>query len=175
MKIHKYQVVICYSDDELRFMYENGQGHLTLFCIVFVWLRGRPSTVRSPIPSMYQNRLGPSGGIYYPNFVPCFVYHQLNSCELPSLYSSYYKKVFPKWMNCGIFRQSWSLFGQYLQAQHLCSAFKQSSQMWDFCGNSAISAHIIREESPQWGVCSMQHITQPCQDYTANIYKQPYQ
>ena len=25
------------SDDELRFMYENGQGHLTLFCIVFVW------------------------------------------------------------------------------------------------------------------------------------------
>ena len=25
-----------YSDDELRFMYENGQGHLTLFCIVFV-------------------------------------------------------------------------------------------------------------------------------------------
>ena len=36
-------------------MYENGQGHLTLFCI-----------------------LGPSGGIYYPNFVPCFVYHQLN-------------------------------------------------------------------------------------------------
>ena len=97
------------------------------------------------------------------------------SCELPSLYSSYYKKVFPKWMNCGIFRQAWSLFGQYLQAQHLCSAFKQSSQMWDFCGNSAISAHIIREESPQWGVCSMQQITHPCQDYTANIYIQPYQ
>ena len=49
-------------------MYENGQGHLTLFCIVFVWLRGRPSTVRSPIQDpwfMYQNRLGPSGGIYY--------------------------------------------------------------------------------------------------------------
>ena len=44
-------------------------------------LRGRPSTVRSPIQDlwfMYQNRLGPSGGIYYPNFVPCFVYHQLN-------------------------------------------------------------------------------------------------
>ena len=73
--------VFKYSDDELRFMYENGQGHLTLFCIVFVWLRGRPSTVRSPIQDpwfMYQNRLGPSGGIYYPNFVPCFVYHQLN-------------------------------------------------------------------------------------------------
>ena len=62
-------------------MYENGQGHLTLFCIVFVWLRGRPSTVRSPIQDpwfMYQNWLGPSGGIYYPNFVPCFVYHYLN-------------------------------------------------------------------------------------------------
>ena len=27
---------------------------------------------------MYQNRLGPSGGIYYPNFVPCFVVVQLN-------------------------------------------------------------------------------------------------
>ena len=62
-------------------MYENGQGHLTLFCIVFVWLRGRPSTVRSPIQDpwfMYQNRLGPSGGIYYPNFVPCFVVLYLN-------------------------------------------------------------------------------------------------
>ena len=35
-----------YSDDELRFMYENGQGHLTLFYIVFVWLRGQPSSVR---------------------------------------------------------------------------------------------------------------------------------
>jgi hypothetical protein len=30
---------------------------------------------------MYQNRLGPSGGIYYPNFVPCFVYHQLNESK----------------------------------------------------------------------------------------------
>ena len=71
-----------YSDDELRFMYENGQGHLTLFCIVFVWLRGRPSTVRSPIQDpwfMYQNQLGPSGGIYYPNFVPCFVVLYLNN------------------------------------------------------------------------------------------------
>ena len=27
---------------------------------------------------MYQNRLGPSGGIYYPNFVPCFVVLYLN-------------------------------------------------------------------------------------------------
>ena len=63
-------------------MYENGQGHLTLFCIVFVWLRGRLSAVRSPIQDpwfIYQNRLGPSGGIYYLNFVPCFVYHQLNT------------------------------------------------------------------------------------------------
>ena len=27
---------------------------------------------------MYQNRLGPSGGIYYSNFVPCFVILYLN-------------------------------------------------------------------------------------------------
>ena len=57
-----------YSNYELRFMYKNGQRHLTLFCIVFVWLRGRPSTFRGPIQDpwfMYQNRLGPSGGIYY--------------------------------------------------------------------------------------------------------------
>ena len=27
---------------------------------------------------MYQNRLGPSGGINYPNFVPCFDVVQLN-------------------------------------------------------------------------------------------------
>ena len=68
-------------------MYENGQGHLTLFCIVFVWLRGRPTSVRSHCTDlwfMYQNRLGPSGGIYYPNFVPCFVYHQLNEVAFVS-------------------------------------------------------------------------------------------
>ena len=28
---------------------------------------------------MYQNRLGPSDGIYYPNFAPCFVVLYLNS------------------------------------------------------------------------------------------------
>ena len=62
-------------------MYENGQGHLTLFCIVFVWLRGRPSPVRIMTQDpwfMYQNQLGPSGGIYHPNFVPCFVVLYLN-------------------------------------------------------------------------------------------------
>ena len=31
---------------------------------------------------MYQNRLGPSGGIYYPNFVPCFVVLYLNQIIL---------------------------------------------------------------------------------------------
>ena len=81
---NEYTDIYYYSDDELRFMYENGQGHLTLFCIVFVWLRGQPSPVRSPIQDpwfMYQNRLGPSGGIYYPNFVPCFVVVQLNGTK----------------------------------------------------------------------------------------------
>ena len=71
-----------HSDEELRFMYENGQGHLTLFCIAFVWLRGRPSPVRIMTQDqwfMYQNQLGPSGGIYYPNFVPCFIVVQLNT------------------------------------------------------------------------------------------------
>ena len=40
---------------------------------------------------MYQNLLGPSGGIYHPNFVPCFVYHQLNSTFMRKLHlqSSY--------------------------------------------------------------------------------------
>ena len=63
---------------------------------VYVWKRSGPSNVilhrfcltkGSTLISqghysnywfMYQNRLGPSGGIYYPSFVPCFVYHQLN-------------------------------------------------------------------------------------------------
>ena len=63
---------------------------------VYVWKRSGPSNVilhrfcltkGSTLISqshysnpwfMYQNRLGPSGGIYHPNFVPCFVYHQLN-------------------------------------------------------------------------------------------------
>ena len=63
-------------------MYKINQGHLTVFCIVFVWLGGPPSPVRiiTQVPwFMYQNRLGPSRGIYYPNFVPCFVVLYLNS------------------------------------------------------------------------------------------------
>ena len=70
-----------YWDEELRFMYKNSQGHLTVFCIVFVWLRGPPSPVRimTQVPwFMYQNRLGPSGGIYHPSFAPCFVVLYLN-------------------------------------------------------------------------------------------------
>ena len=35
-KVHKLYSQNGNSDEELRFMYENGQGHLTLFCIVFV-------------------------------------------------------------------------------------------------------------------------------------------
>ena len=62
-------------------MYKNNQGHLTVFCIVFVWLRGPPSPVRimTQVPwFMYQNRIGPSDGIYHPNFAPCFVVLYLN-------------------------------------------------------------------------------------------------
>ena len=69
------------SDEERRFMYKIKQSHLTVFCIVFVWLGGPPSPVRimTQVPwFMYQNRLGPSGGIYYLNFVPCFVVLYLN-------------------------------------------------------------------------------------------------
>ena len=68
-------------DEEQRFMYKINQGHLTIFCIVFVWLGGPPSPVRimtQVLWFMYQNRLGPSGGIYYLNFVPCFVVLYLN-------------------------------------------------------------------------------------------------
>ena len=49
-------------------MYRIDQGHLTVFCIVLVWLEGPPSPVRiitQVLWFMYQNRLGPSGGIYY--------------------------------------------------------------------------------------------------------------
>ena len=69
-------------DEELRFMYKNNQGHLTVFCIVFVWLRGPPSPVRimTQVPwFMYQIWLGPSGGIYHPSFAPCFVVLYLNA------------------------------------------------------------------------------------------------
>ena len=69
-------------------MYENGQGHLRLFCIVFVWLRGRRKSHSKTPWFMYQNRLGPSGGIYYPNFVPCFVVVQLN-CRHPMTKSDF--------------------------------------------------------------------------------------
>ena len=49
-------------------MYKINQGHLTVFCIIFVW----PGSRRSPIGIIaqvqwfiYQNRLEPSGGIYH--------------------------------------------------------------------------------------------------------------
>ena len=74
--------LLIHSDKEWRFMYKINQGHLTVFCIVFVWLGGPPSPVRimTQVPwFMYQNQLGPSGGIYYPNFVPCFVVLYLNN------------------------------------------------------------------------------------------------
>ena len=101
-------------DEELRFMYKNSQGHLTVFCIVFVWLRGRPSPVRimTQVPwFMYQNRLGPSGGIYYPSFAPCFVVLYLNwisparstavrktaaTARLPAPYSRYQRGLDPR-------------------------------------------------------------------------------
>ena len=70
-----------YSDEEQKCMYKINQGHLTVFCIVFVCLGGPPSPVgiiTQVQRFMYQNRLGPSGGIYYPNFVPCFVVLYLN-------------------------------------------------------------------------------------------------
>ena len=70
-----------YSDEEWRFMYKINQGHLTAFCMVFVWLGGPPSPVRimTQVPwFMYQNQLGPSGSICYPNFAPCFVALYLN-------------------------------------------------------------------------------------------------
>ena len=47
-------------------MYIIDQGHLTIFCIVFVWLGGPPSPVRIIAQVqwfMHQNRLEPSGGI----------------------------------------------------------------------------------------------------------------
>ena len=56
------------SDEERRFMYKINQGHLTVFCIVFVWLGGPPSPVRiiTQVPwFMYQSRLGPFDGVYY--------------------------------------------------------------------------------------------------------------
>ena len=86
-------------------MYKNNQGHLTVFCIVFVWLGGPPSPVRiiTQVPwFMYQNRLGPSGGIYHPNFVPCFVVLYLN-CSLCSPLSSidtFLSTVVTKWSSC---------------------------------------------------------------------------
>lgn len=62
-------------------MYKNVECHLAIFCINFVRPGGSPSPVRiiTQVPwFIYQNRLGPSGGIYYPNFVACFVVLFLN-------------------------------------------------------------------------------------------------
>ena len=67
------------SYEEQRFMYKINQGHLTIFCIVFVCLGESTLTSQDYNPwFMYQNQLGPSGGIYYSNFVPCFVVLYLN-------------------------------------------------------------------------------------------------
>ena len=88
------------SDEERRFMYKINQGHLTVFCIVFVWLGGPPSPVRimTQVPwFMYQNRLGPFGGIYYPNFVPCFVVLYLNFSSLQSVETQQVYRHNPIW------------------------------------------------------------------------------
>ena len=80
-KFHHSYLANIWMRNEGRFMYKINQGHLTVFCIVFVWLGGPPSPVKimTQVPwFMYQNGLWPSGGIYYPNFVPCFVVLYLN-------------------------------------------------------------------------------------------------
>ena len=45
---------------------------------------------------MYQNWLGPSSGIYYPNFVPCFVVLYLNSKLIPNFCGPFKKLTFKK-------------------------------------------------------------------------------
>ena len=50
------------------FMYRIDQSHLTVFCIIFVWLGGPRSPVRVIAQVqwfLFQNWLEPSGGIYY--------------------------------------------------------------------------------------------------------------
>ena len=54
-------------------------GILHRFCLT----GGSTLTSQDQVPwFMYQNRLKPSGGIYYLNFVPCFVVLYLNNMLL---------------------------------------------------------------------------------------------
>ena len=138
-----YQVYIylncfkSYSDEEWRFMYKINQGHLTIFCIVFVWLGGPPSPVRiiTQVPwFMYQNRLGPSGSICHPNFVPCFVVLYLNSKQersfqnwetLEQMSITYFSEL------SGIKRWEWSrfLFNYYSMEDQRYSARLSSKKL----------------------------------------------
>jgi hypothetical protein len=42
---------------------------------------------------MYQNRLEPSGGIYYPNFVTCFVVLYLNTSHTKVYFNEFVANV----------------------------------------------------------------------------------
>ena len=112
---------LLHSDEERRFMYKINQGHLTVFCIVFVWLGGPPSPVRimTQVPwFMYQNRLGPSGGIYYPNFVPCFVVVQLNFVDVQLCFDWSFRVWTTNQNNFGLWARKmlvgtlWNIFAQ---------------------------------------------------------------
>ena len=86
-------------------MYKINHGHLTVFCIVFVCLGGPPSPVRiitQVLWFMYQNRYG---GIYYPNFVPCFVVLYLNQIILTQciLKDVFDYKIWIKWIRINQF------------------------------------------------------------------------
>ena len=58
----RFRQMFVHLDEERRFMCKINQGHLTVFCIVFVWLGAPSSPVRiiTQVPwFMCQTRLGP--------------------------------------------------------------------------------------------------------------------
>ena len=79
-------------------MYQIDQGHLTVFCIVFVWLGGPPSPVRIIAQVqwfMYQNRLEPSGGIYHLYKRNRLLWLRVNSTWMCLIYLELCKEVVP--------------------------------------------------------------------------------
>ena len=119
------------SDEERRFMYKIDQGHLTIFCIVYVWMGGSILIIAQVQWFVHQNRLEPSDGIYHlykRNRLLRLCRETELSCNLsPGLSKLFTRIMKQKWPNFFKTRQNVfliMLLGQILGRKPVPSQFK---------------------------------------------------
>ena len=95
---------------------------------------------------MYQNRLGPSCGIYYPNFVPCFVVLYLKSqcwSNEPNQTKTGLNLVcWVRWYTIALSHAWDGAFSWVLLAGRLCQT------------SGGARAHVWAPSSANWGISS---------------------